>query len=125
MRNSKEQMIYVADKLRDLLESIENILEGYEGIELLKKAQIYAQRIDWLLSGDDGEDTFHKRLSQDLSIYTVEEWRTVADHLTDYLNGKEYKPKQDEDMDKVIELLNIKFDHDDMNELYWYDGNCA
>lgn len=33
MRNSKEQMIYVADKLRDLLDSIENILEGYEGIE--------------------------------------------------------------------------------------------
>ena len=33
MRNSKEQMIYVADKLRDLLDSIENILEGYDGIE--------------------------------------------------------------------------------------------
>jgi len=49
----------------------------------------------------------------------------VADHLTDYLNSKDYKPKQDEDMDKVIELLNIKFDHDDMNELYWYDGNCT
>ena len=48
-----------------------------------------------------------------------------ADHLTDYLNSKDYKPKQDEDMDKVIELLNIKFDHDDMNEIYWYDGNCT
>lgn len=47
----------------------------------------------------------------------------VADHLTDYLNSKDYKPKEDEDMDKVIELLNIKFDYDDMYELYWYDGN--
>jgi hypothetical protein len=50
---------------------------------------------------------------------------TVAEHLTDYLKGSDYKPNQDEDMDKVIELLNIKFDHDDMGELYWYDGNCT
>lgn len=28
--------------------------------------QVYAQRIDWLLSGDDGEDTFHERLKADL-----------------------------------------------------------
>jgi hypothetical protein len=29
-------------------------------------AEIYAQRIDWLLSGDDGEDSFRKRLKEDL-----------------------------------------------------------
>ena len=29
-------------------------------------AQIYVQRIDWLVSGDDGEDSFHSRLKQDL-----------------------------------------------------------
>ena len=28
-------------------------------------AQIYVQRIDWLVSGDDGEDSFHKRLEAD------------------------------------------------------------
>lgn len=33
MRNSKEEMLYAADKLRDVLCSIEDILEGYEGIE--------------------------------------------------------------------------------------------
>ena len=32
----------------------------------LREAEIYAQRIDWLVSGDDGEDTFHKRLGDDL-----------------------------------------------------------
>jgi len=32
----------------------------------LKVAQVYAQRVDWLLSGDDGEDTFHVRLAEDL-----------------------------------------------------------
>jgi hypothetical protein len=38
-----------------------------EGIEVLKRAQIYAQRIDWLLSGDDGEESFLKRLEEDLN----------------------------------------------------------
>ena len=45
----------------------ETINEFKQGIEHLKKAQTYAQRIDWLLSGDDGEETFHKRLAEDLS----------------------------------------------------------
>lgn len=44
----------------------ETIEEFKKGIEYIKKAQIYAQRIDWLLSGDDGEDSFHERLSEDL-----------------------------------------------------------
>lgn len=38
------------------------------GIYYLKKAEIYAQRIDWLLSGDDGEESFHKRLKAELQV---------------------------------------------------------
>lgn len=38
-----------------------------EGVEILKKAEIYAQRIDWLLSGDDGEESFLSRLEKDLN----------------------------------------------------------
>lgn len=30
------------------------------------KAAIYVQRIDWLLSDDDGEDNFHERLKEEL-----------------------------------------------------------
>lgn len=37
-----------------------------EGIRFLKIAQIYAHRIDWFLSGDDGEESFLKRLDDDL-----------------------------------------------------------
>ena len=33
---------------------------------LLRKAAVYVQRIDWLVSGDDAEDTFHKRLKDEL-----------------------------------------------------------
>ena len=32
----------------------------------LKQALVYTQRIDWLLSADDGEETFHERLKKDL-----------------------------------------------------------
>lgn len=45
----------------------EVIAKFKEGLELLKKAHIYAHRIDWLLSGDDGEETFLERLESDLS----------------------------------------------------------
>jgi len=42
------------------------IEEFRKGIMALRKAQIYAQRIDWLISGDDGEDSFHERLKEEL-----------------------------------------------------------
>lgn len=46
--------------------SAETIDEFKKGIEILKQAYVYAQRIDWLISGDDGEDTFHEQLKDDL-----------------------------------------------------------
>ena len=36
------------------------------GENKLREALIFAQRIDWLLAGDDGEETFKKRLTKDL-----------------------------------------------------------
>ena len=48
----------------------EKTLEEFKkGLDILRKACIYAQRIDWLLSGDDGEESFHKRLKEDLEKY--------------------------------------------------------
>ena len=37
-----------------------------EGLDILRKAEIYAQRIDWLVSGDDGDETFLERIKEDL-----------------------------------------------------------
>lgn len=43
------------------------ILEEFKkGLKILKTAAIYAQRIDWLLSGDDGEQSFKERLKEEL-----------------------------------------------------------
>jgi len=37
-----------------------------EAVKVLKIAQEYAQRVDWLLSGDDGEESFLSRLEENL-----------------------------------------------------------
>lgn len=39
----------------------------------LRKAQIYAQRIDWLVSGDDGENSFMVRLDEELKTLDTRE----------------------------------------------------
>lgn len=38
-----------------------------EAVYALKRASIYAQRTDYLLSGDDGEESFEERLSKELA----------------------------------------------------------
>lgn len=42
-------------------------------IRALKIAKIYAQRVDWYLSGDDGEESFIERLDKELDKLNVEE----------------------------------------------------
>lgn len=37
-----------------------------QAIRALKIAKIYAQRVDWYLSGDDGEENFLRRLDEEL-----------------------------------------------------------
>ena len=38
-----------------------------EAVKSLRIAAIYTQRIDWLLSGDDGEESFISRLNEELN----------------------------------------------------------
>lgn len=44
----------------------EVIKEFKKGIKIIAQAQIYMQRMDWLMSGDDGEESFMERLKEDL-----------------------------------------------------------
>lgn len=47
----------------------QTIAEFRYALKMLNIAQIYTQRIDWLLSGDDGEDSFHERLKFELQTF--------------------------------------------------------
>jgi len=47
--------------------SNETIEKFKEAIVTLKKAEAMAHRIDWLVSGDDGEEFFHERWDEELA----------------------------------------------------------
>lgn len=48
--------------------SDETIEHFKNALKNIKTSQIYIQRMDWLLSGDDGEDSFLKRLKEELNV---------------------------------------------------------
>ena len=63
----KEYVIKNKHSVPNLYEySKETIKEFKKGLAILRKAYVYTQRIDWLLSGDDGEESFHERLKEEL-----------------------------------------------------------
>lgn len=75
---------YIADKIEELIATNDSIEEDdwgcYKGhhytqetiekfkeaVTTLRKAEVMAQRVDWLVSCDDGEDSFHRRWQEDL-----------------------------------------------------------
>ena len=44
----------------------ETLAKFTEARDTLRRAAKMAQRVDWLLSGDDGEDSFHKRWEEEV-----------------------------------------------------------
>jgi hypothetical protein len=66
----KDNFYWLNDKPTHHYEYPKDIIEEFKkGIKYLRLAQIYAHRIDWLLSSDDGEDSFRKRLKNDLQEF--------------------------------------------------------
>ena len=46
----------------------DEVIERFkEGLEVIKKAQIYMQRLDYLIAGDDGDESFVERLDKELA----------------------------------------------------------
>lgn len=64
----------IADHIEELIRDNEDrseyseatIQRFREAVKLLREAGVYVHRIDWLVSCDDGEESFHKRLERDL-----------------------------------------------------------
>lgn len=59
--NLRDEYGYATEYSEETIKRIE------EGLLAIKKARIFAQRIDWLVSGDDSEKSFHKRLEVELN----------------------------------------------------------
>lgn len=77
---SEEEIAYMRKHHRKMPNksdfSEKTLAEFKKAVHILKQAEIYAQRIDWLLSGDDGEETFHKRLKEELEKLKDDETTT-------------------------------------------------
>jgi len=59
--------IGVVDESGDSYEYPDDVVEKFrEGVVALRTAFVYLHRIDWLISGDDGDEAFLKRLEEDL-----------------------------------------------------------
>ena len=53
---------------KNLIEGDDETIEIFkEGLVSVAKAIVYIQRFDWLLAGDDGIDSFKRRLKEELS----------------------------------------------------------
>ena len=58
----------------------ETIKEFRKGLVIMRAAAVFAQRIDWFLSDDDGEQSFHERLEEELEIALISE-RNITRHF--------------------------------------------
>lgn len=63
-----EPLDYLREKIRfgKKAYSDETIKLFQEAYNHLKESQVYAKRLEWLFSGDDGEDSFKERLEEEL-----------------------------------------------------------
>ena len=68
-------------------------------VYVLRMAYIYAKRVDWMLSGDDGEDTLVKRLQEELQALKAK-----------YPSGKFTFKETDVYFDKECERYMLKDD---------------
>lgn len=59
-----EQRIIDAEKGEWKPETLQRFREG---AACLRRAAVWEHRLDWLLSNDDGEESFHRRLADDLA----------------------------------------------------------
>lgn len=60
---------YEADVLELSDEAIAAMKEAYRQIRM---AEIYATRVDWMMSGDDSEESFRERIKEDLAEFEKE-----------------------------------------------------
>ena len=60
-----------------------------KAVRTLRMAEVYAQRIDYLICGDDGEESFRKRLAEGLASITEEQIEKEVQEQINYLINKD------------------------------------
>lgn len=84
------------------------IVEFKNAINLLRLAKMYAQRVDWLVSGDDGEEQFHERLRKELQEYYDE--RRIKAGAEIHAGDGGYSVGNQEDYEAFVSIRNKSLD---------------
>jgi len=98
---------YSYEEPDSVIEKLEEILYN------IKRAAIMAQRADWYLSGDDGEDSFFRRLEEDLEELhskSDNKWarfsnKIIKDHPDLYENVLDANPPLTDEMKEQLETF--------------------
>lgn len=73
----------------------DEVIEQFKiAVQKVKEAQIYTHRIDWLISGDDGEESFLRRLKEELN---------ELENLEEIKQNKELKDIWAEDYSELVD----------------------
>jgi hypothetical protein len=72
------RMQNMADRLASVIEtndeySDKTLAEFSKGLATLRAAAVYLERIDFLLCGDDSEESFHERLRHDMDKLSIKD----------------------------------------------------
>jgi hypothetical protein len=84
---------YLVTHREELPEDIQRHFQ--DAIKALLIAATYAQRIDWFISGDDGEDSFRSRLAEDLRRLQPSGVRTFTGVEAEVMNYLELQTDSD------------------------------
>lgn len=108
--------------------SPDTITEFKAGLDILRMGAVYAQRIDWLVCGDDGENSFHSRLREDMQELKLES-RTNSSNILE-LNEEAKQVNSIMKHDVVIRCPDLWFSRThipsgDTSEDYLGPNNCA
>jgi len=117
---------YLAEEIQELIDN-NNIVDDYgyksdrpeeilvyyrKAIELLKEAKFLAHRIDYLESGDDGEDTFHEYMDEYYIEYKIGDRVKITQLI----------PPEDLTVNSTGVILGYDDVCDDMLLIKWDDG---
>ena len=69
-------------------------------VEMLRQSYTYVQRVDWLVSGDDGEEGFHTRLRKELK-----EKHMSGDHNMNQYRHKPWVGLTEEEVEQVFPAI--------------------
>ena len=84
----------------------QDVIEKFkEAVYHLRLAEAYAHRVDWLLSGDDGEDGFLRRLTEDITNIKTHQDRMIEESNKNNTSNKTIETPEETNPENTVEWI--------------------